>query len=150
DKDVENLARKIDQRIASAWGKDVKPASRADDAEFFRRVHLDLAGRIPSIIEIRDFLDDDRPNKRRLWVDQILQADPDDSSYQDAYVNHFINVWRQVLLAQTDQQGQNQQPALETWLRHRLKANVGYDQLVRELLTQSIGGNRGQSEGSAA
>src|SRR5262249_20736903 len=87
DKDVENLARKIDQRIASAWGKDVKPASRADDAEFFRRVHLDLAGRIPSIIEIRDFLDDDRPNKRRLWVDQILQADPDDSSYQDAYVN---------------------------------------------------------------
>jgi hypothetical protein len=150
DQDVEDLAKKIDQRIASAWAKDVKPAPIADDAEFFRRVHLDLAGRIPSIIEIRDFLDDTRPNKRRLWVDQILRADQDDPSYQDAYINHFVNVWRYVLLAQTDQQEQNQQPALETWLRHRLKANIGYDQLVRELLTQPVNGNRSQTEGSAA
>jgi hypothetical protein len=150
DEDVAALAKKIDERIASAWGKDVKPAPVADDAEFFRRVHLDLAGRIPSITEVRDFLDDDRPNKRRLWVDRILQADADDPSYKDAYVNHFINVWRSVLLAQTNQQGQTQQPALETWLRQRLKNNVGYDRLVRELLTQPIGGNRGQTEGSAA
>jgi hypothetical protein len=150
DKDVDALAKKIDDQIASAWNKDVKPAPSADDAEFFRRAHLDLAGRIPSLIEVRDFLDDDRPNKRRLWVDQILRADPDDLSYQDAYVNHFINVWRYVLLAQTDQQGLNQQPALETWLRQRLKANVGYDHLVRELLTQPIGGNWDQTGGSVA
>ena len=41
------------------------PPRSADDAEFFRRVHLDLAGRIPSVTEVRDFLDDDRPDKRR-------------------------------------------------------------------------------------
>ena len=58
------LAAQIDQRIAAAWDKEVKPAPLARDAEFFRRVHLDLAGRIPSITEIRDFLDDDRPDKR--------------------------------------------------------------------------------------
>src|SRR4051812_37838971 len=59
DKDVRALAARIAQRLAAAWGADVKPAPPADDAEFFRRVHLDLAGRIPSVTEVRDFLEDD-------------------------------------------------------------------------------------------
>jgi hypothetical protein len=152
DKDVETLAATIDERIAAAWGKDVQPAAAADDAEFFRRVHLDLAGRIPSVTEIRDFLDDDRPDKRRLWVDRILRSDSEDHSYRDAYVSHFTNVWRAWLLSHTEQQAQFQQPALEAWLRQRLRANVGYDRLVRELLTQPVGGNQGfgATEGSAA
>src|SRR5581483_2781185 len=143
DKEVRSLADRIDERISARWDKNVKPAPLADDAEFFRRVHLDLAGRIPSITEIRDFLEDDRPDKRRLWVDRILQADPDDSSYRDAYVSHFANVWRSWLMAQANQQALLQQPALEVWLARRLKNNVGYDQMVRELLTQSAGGNQG-------
>ncbi len=102
DRDVEALAGKIDKLIAAGWGKDVKPAARTVDAEFFRRVHLDLAGRIPAVIDSRDFLDDDRPDKRRLWVERILSADPDDRAFRDVYVNHFANVWRAWLLAQTD------------------------------------------------
>jgi hypothetical protein len=153
DKDVEALAATIDERIASAWDKDVKPAPRTDDAEFFRRVNLDLAGHIPSVTESRDFLDDKRPDKRQLWVERILQADPDDPPYRDAYVNHFTNVWRGWLLAQTNQAAQFRQPALEAWLRQRLKANAGYNRLVRELLTQPVGGNQGNQgngqEGSA-
>src|SRR5437588_501910 len=121
DEEVLALAARIDQRIAAAWDRDVKPAAAAEDAEFFRRVHLDLAGRIPSLTEIRDFLDDDRPEKRRLWVDRILKADPDDSSYRDAYTNHFANVWRAWLLTQTSQVVLLQQPALEQWLRRGLK-----------------------------
>src|SRR5690242_13585370 len=143
DKDVEALAAQIDKRIAAAWGADVRPAPAADDAEFFRRVHLDLAGRIPSVTEARDFLEDDRAGKRRLWVDRILQADPDDESYRDAYANHFANVWRAALLSQTNQQALFQQPAMEAWLRQRLKAGAGYDQLVRDLLTQQTAGNPG-------
>src|SRR5262245_11076076 len=88
DDGVRALAAQIDQRFAAAWDRDVTPAPRADDAEFFRRVHLDLAGRIPSVTEVRDFLEDDRPDKRRLWVDRILQADPDDASYRHAYAGH--------------------------------------------------------------
>src|SRR5687768_2112104 len=141
DKDVRALANRIDQRIAAAWGADTKPAPVASDAEFFRRVHLDLAGRIPSVTEVRDFLEDDRPDKRRIWVDRILAGAADDSSYRDAHVDHFANVWRAALLAQTNQQQLFQQPGLEAWLRQRLKAGVGYDQIVRDLLTQPAGGN---------
>jgi hypothetical protein len=151
ENEVLALAARIDQRIAAAWDKDVTPAPLAGDAEFFRRVHLDLAGRIPSVTEVRDFLEDDRPDKRFLWVDRILQADPDDSSYRDAYVSHFANVWRAWLLAQANQQALFQQPALELWLRQSLKANVGYDQLVRDLLTQQAGrANLGIGSGEAS
>jgi hypothetical protein len=138
--DVKALAGTIDKRVASAWGKGVTPAPLADDAEFFRRVHLDLAGRIPSVTEVRDFLDDDRPDKRRLWVERILKADADDPSYKESYSTHFSNVWRSWLLARTNQANQFSQPALQAWLKHRLKANVGYDRLVRDLITQAPGG----------
>jgi hypothetical protein len=145
DRDIRSLAARIDQRIAAAWGKDVQPAPLADDAEFFRRVHLDLAGRIPSVTEIRDFLDDDRQDKRRIWVDRILQADPNDPSYRDAYINHFANVWRAWLLTQPNQQALFQQSALEHWLRQCLKANLGYDQLVRDLLIQEPANFKGRN-----
>jgi hypothetical protein len=142
--DIQTMANNIDARLEAAWGGTVKPAALADDAEFFRRVHLDLAGRIPSVTEIRDFLDDEQPDKRRRWVDRILRADPDDAAYKDAYVLHFANVWRHWLLAQTEQQNQAQ-PALEAWLQQRLRGNAGYDRLVRELLTQPVGGNAAPS-----
>lgn len=152
DKDASALAARIDQRIAAAWDKVLKPAARTDDAEFFRRVHLDLVGHVPSIVEIRDFLDDPRPEKRRLWVERMLQAAPDDPSYRDAFSFHFANVWRSWLLAQTNQQALSQQTALEVWLQQRLKSNVRYDQLVRELLTLDTipFSPRGSLEGSPA
>jgi hypothetical protein len=143
DADVQALATRIDQRLAAAWGKDIKPAPIADDAEFIRRVHLDLAGRIPSVTEVRDFLEDDRPDKRRIWVKRILAADPDDDSYRDAFASHFANVWRAALLAQTNQQQLFQQPGLEAWLRQRVKSGVGYDVIVRDLLTQQTTGPQG-------
>src|SRR5262249_53354424 len=68
--DSEALAKRIDELLAVRLAeKEVPPAPLSDDAEFIRRVYLDLAGCIPSIIDARDFLDDTRPDKRRIWVD---------------------------------------------------------------------------------
>jgi hypothetical protein len=145
DKDVTTLAATIDARLAEAWGKDVRPAALADDAEFFRRVHLDLAGRIPSVTDVRDFLDDNRADKRRLWVERILRAAADDPSYKDAYVHHFSNVWRDWLLAQSPLPTQSLVSDLEVWLGQRLRANIGYDRLVREVLTQDFGREMGST-----
>src|SRR5579871_158887 len=61
--DVESLAERIDQFLAHRLTeKEVVPALLSDDGEFIRRAYLDLAGCIPSIIDVRDFLDDTRPD----------------------------------------------------------------------------------------
>src|SRR4051812_20417422 len=56
------IAAAIDRPLAADWqARGIIPADRADDAEFVRRVYLDLIGRAPKAAETRDFLDDKAP-----------------------------------------------------------------------------------------
>jgi hypothetical protein len=131
--DAAALSARIDQLIAARWqAEHVKPAPVADDAEFVRRIYLDLAGRIPRAFEVRDFLDDPNPIKRRRVVETLLES--------PNYVNHFTNVWRDLLLPQNNNpQLQALVPGFEAWLRLRIRANVPYDQMVREIITARTG-----------
>src|SRR6266542_6098086 len=71
--DVQALAAKIDDHVARRWKVDnVEPAAAADDAEFLRRVYLDLAGRIPAVSEAHAFFDDTRPDKRLRLVEKLV------------------------------------------------------------------------------
>src|SRR5262245_49374032 len=89
--DARELTAKIDHLIAARLkAAGVEPAPRADDATFLRRVYLDLAGRIPSVAEARAFLKDQAPDKRQRLVETLLVS--------NAYVSHFTNVWRNLLL----------------------------------------------------
>jgi hypothetical protein len=135
-RDAQQLAARIDQLIAARWaGAGAKPAPVADDAEFLRRIYLDLAGRIPRVVEAREFLDNTSPDKRHRLVDRLL----DDPDYAYHYVNHFTTVWRTLLVAQTNnQQVQFLLPRFEAWLRQRVRTNMPYDVLVRELLTAPV------------
>src|SRR5262245_19271335 len=57
--EVAQLAAAIDGHIEAAWRNEgVTPAPLADDAEFLRRISLDLLGRIPAVGEVRVFLAD--------------------------------------------------------------------------------------------
>ena len=48
--DAAKLSARIDELLAAKWAKaKVEPAPAADDAEFFRRLCLDLTGRVPSL-----------------------------------------------------------------------------------------------------
>jgi hypothetical protein len=125
------LAAKIDKQIAAQWdAKGARPAARTDDAEFLRRVCLDLRGRIPSLTELRDFLDDPAENKRTQMIGASLGSDES--------VDHFANFWRRSLLSGVEnQQAANSAPGLESWLATRLKAKASYDQIVRDILSAS-------------
>jgi hypothetical protein len=138
--DAQALAAKIDEHMARRWKDNhIQPASPADDAEFLRRVYLDLAGRIPSAGEARRFLDDPAADKRQRLIDNLLDA--------PTYVNHWANVWRPLLLPElktlTDIRAwglTTNGPSFETWLRTQLELNVGYDRMAREILTTPIDG----------
>ena len=132
-RDARAMSARIDELIAARLARQGVPAApRAEDAEFFRRLSLDLNGRIPSVAQLRDFLDDTRADKRRLWIEELL-AGRDNAGL---YVNHFTNVWRRQLLAHTPPQPSIIVAPLEAWLRKQIKANTPYDRLVRGLLTE--------------
>jgi hypothetical protein len=131
--DAQALAAKIDQHIARRWSEStIEPAPLADDAEFLRRVYLDLAGRIPSVEEARTFLSDRRTDKRARLVEQLLGG--------SRYVAHFTNVWRRLLLPEAGNnfQVRLQQSSFEAWLKQMIVRNAGYDEMARELLTMPL------------
>src|SRR5271166_4925960 len=83
--DPQVLARRIDQYLGERWKADkVQPAPIADDAEFLRRIYLDLTGRIPRPHDVHEFLADKHPDKRRNAVDDLLDS--------PRYAQHFANV----------------------------------------------------------
>lgn len=127
------LAAKIDEVFSNDWqASQVNVAPSADDAEFLRRVYLDIAGKIPSVAEARAFLDDNRPDKRRRLIEDLVN--------RGSFAAHFANVWRDMLLpgANMNLETRGLAGPFETWLRVRFAANVPYNQLVAELITARL------------
>jgi hypothetical protein len=72
----------VDTYIESAQNAaGVAPAPIADDANFIRRVTLDLAGRIPSTAEVLRYVQSAETNKKQQLVDRLL-ASPDFACHQ--------------------------------------------------------------------
>jgi len=123
------LARKIDAHMAAAQQKaGVKPVGPADPSTFFRRLHLDMVGKIPTLIDIADWVDDGDPDKLWDWIDRLGCLEG------PTYGRHFASVFRAHVLTGANQQGQTFGPPLEGWLREKLQAGAGYDAIVRDLL----------------
>lgn len=132
-KAARQLANHIDERIEARLATEgVEPADIADDAEFFRRVWLHLAGTIPPVSEVRRFLADSSADKRERVVDELLS--------RPSFVRQFTTFWRRAWLpeADTDPVAQARVPALEGWLRRQLLEDRKYDEIVRELLTAPL------------
>src|SRR5262245_13316725 len=69
------LHQRIDEAIAAGTPNyDAQAAALAPDAEFLRRVYLDLTGTIPTSADARAFLKDPSPDKRRQLIDRLLEA----------------------------------------------------------------------------
>lgn len=66
------LHQQIDQQIESRAGGQI--AGLASDAEFLRRVSLDLNGIVPTADEVRTFLSDQDSQKRAKLIDRLLTA----------------------------------------------------------------------------
>lgn len=133
--DPELLARRIDEQLTKRFeAESIVAAPRADDAEFFRRLNLDLIGRIPTADEARVFLDDSAADKRAAAIDHLLAS--------TEHHEHFANVWRALLLpeAETDAQIRYFLPGFEAWLQRRRRENAGFDVIVRDLVTVPITG----------
>lgn len=132
-----DLAARIDQHLEAALVEaGLAPAPPADDAEFLRRAWLDLCGIIPPLNDddgisgVRDFLADERPDKRALLIAALL-AKP-------RHATHLANVWRAEMLPADAQQFIGGESGLTAWLRERFARNAPYDETVRQILTIEV------------
>jgi hypothetical protein len=117
----------IDRRLAE---RKVTVSPPAEDAEFLRRVHLDLTGRIPTYRRAVLFLDSTNPDKRSQLIDELL-ASP-------RFGQHQATVWHN-LLAPPDPgvnaKGKGGRDTFSPWLAEQFNRERGWDAIVRDLLT---------------
>lgn len=105
----------------------ILPSESCSDATFLRRAMLDTIGRLPSVAEAREFLDDSLPNKRERLIDALLE--------REEYGDYWANKWADLLRPNPYRVGIKATLSLDGWLREQFRANVPYDQFVRKLLT---------------
>src|SRR5579862_1306921 len=71
--DYHELAKIIDTEVAKRLDAEgIKASPKSDDAEFLRRVYLDLVGVIPTADKVDAFLQDTDPAKRSKLIDELL------------------------------------------------------------------------------
>jgi hypothetical protein len=117
---AESLHKQIDALIAAKAGGPV--AAQATDAEFLRRVYLDLVGTIPIAEETRKFLEDSSPDKRANLID-TLQASPD-------YSRRMAEAFDVMLMERRTKHDS----FFSRYLQASFAANKPWDQLAREIL----------------
>jgi hypothetical protein len=127
------LANVIDRLIEAKWpAAGAEPADAVDDADFLRRVSLDLIGRVPRVSEVRAFLSNPSPDKRKQIVEEMLAGNP--------YVVNMGTFWRAALIpVNNNQQVQFQNFAIKTWIEDKVRQNTAYDKIAKEILGGSIG-----------
>ena len=125
----EPLRTVIDRELSTGWNKQkLKPAPKASDSEFQRRVFIDLVGTVPTLEEITRFLADKDPKKRERLIDKLL-TDPRFAIAQ-------ANIWDLVLFGRNPGASDitRVRPAFKAWLAKQFADGVAYDKWVKELL----------------
>ncbi|GIW94467.1 MAG: hypothetical protein KatS3mg110_2508 [Pirellulaceae bacterium] len=118
------LRERIDQLVESAYVG--QPARMVTDAEFLRRVSLDLTGRIPTAEEARAFLADTSPDKRQQLVDRLL-ASP-------AFVRHMTDTF-DVMWMERRPDKYVSSSDWRNYLFESFAANKPLNVLIREILS---------------
>ena len=117
------LHEKIDALLESASLGPAAPL--AADADFLRRVYLDLNGTIPDAAAARAFLEDPAASKREALVDRLLA--------RPQFARHIARAFDVMLM---ERRPEKAVPVAEwqEYLRQSFRDNKPLDQLAREIL----------------
>lgn len=107
----------------------ILPSELSDDAVFFRRLHLDALGTLPTPGDAKAFLADTAADKRVKWIDKVLE--------RTEYADYQAQKWSDILLVNRDKLGDRGSYEMHRWLRTQFARNRPYDEWVRELIAAS-------------
>ncbi len=133
----------INDSIEQVWRDyEIRPAGEVDDAQWCRRVYLDVIGRIPKFEELSEFMSDRAPDKRAVLVNKLLE----DDRYTEEYANHWSTVWTNLLIGRsggTDRRDLTNRSGMQKYLRDSFARNKTYDRMVYELVSAEGSGKPG-------
>ncbi len=109
----------------------IKPSDLGGDAEYLRRLSLDLTGTLPTPDEVKGFLASNDPNKRTAKVNELLE--------RPAYAAWWATKLCDLTGNNAQQQAGNQFRNVESkqwyeWLEARVKQNMPYDKIVEGIV----------------
>jgi len=123
------VSKAIDAEIMKKLEEAKIPTSPlADDAEFLRRVYLDLTGRIPTCEQTVNFLKNRDPYKRTKLIDELL-AD-------ERFGLHTASIWTELLVKRDFDNNKNlKTEAFHTWLAEQFNKNEPWNKIVETMIT---------------
>ena len=117
----------IDNQLRQGWtDNEVKPSARASDAEWLRRVYLDIIGSIPPIEVVEAFLKDRDPNRRTRMIETLLD-DP-------GYARNWTTIWTNLLIGRRTPR-RTSRPGMQKFLREVFARNRPWDKVVYDLVS---------------
>ena len=141
-----NEANSAEQRVARSHGEVVtqinqhlqegyrdrglEPASLCSDPTFVRRLYLDLVGRIPTLAELEQCLENgvETTQQRARLIEQLLQS--------DEHVVHWADLLDTLLMgrAAEDKYTKRRQHQWRAFLENSIRMNQPWNEFVEEIL----------------
>ncbi len=117
----------VNQQIRQSWkDNEVEPSPVADDAEWIRRVYLDLVGHIPPVEDVEAFLADKDKAKRAKLIDKLLD-DP-------GYVRNWTTIWTNLCIGQ-DTPRFVSRDGMQKFFREAFGRNRPWKDIVSDIVT---------------
>lgn len=122
---------KVDELVVNKLRKaGIVPSEVCSDAEFLRRVSLDMTATLPTPEEVRAFLADKSPDKRAKKIEALL-ATPGYAAWWTTLLCDFSgNNPRQLNTGGELQLNDKFSRQWYVWILKRVSTNVAYDQIV--------------------
>lgn len=124
----QEVANNIDKYIYKIYTRSgVALPKKIDDFTYARRTYLVLAGRIPTLKELKQFTKDENPKKRTVLVEKLLNQ----WGYQSQMINFYYDLFR---VKETFNNKQTAAPYVR-YIREAVQKNTAWDKLVKNLIT---------------
>ncbi len=119
---------KIDELVVAKLRKlGIVPSDLATDAEFLRRLSLDMTGSLPTPAEVEEFLADKSAGKREKKIESLLAS----SAYATWWATKLCDMTGNNPRRAAEQQlGDQQSRQWYDWIHRRVRENVAYDEIV--------------------
>ncbi|MCI0642015.1 MAG: DUF1549 and DUF1553 domain-containing protein [Gemmataceae bacterium] len=122
------LAKIIDQEVKRRLDAEgIKLSPKTDDAEFLRRVYLDIAGVIPTPEKVEEFLNSKDANKREKVIDELLN-DP-------RFGKAMAEAWSGQMIPRESNNRRLDHSPLQKWLAEKFNDGTSLNKIVYELVT---------------